>query len=220
MSRQIRYIVPKIPHHALQRGNNRQVIFFDEKNKKYFCDNLKKYSREQKVSIGAYCLMTNHLHLLIYPDTEKGLINFMKAISQTYTQYINRKYKRSGKLWENRYKLHLVDPDYERVVSRYIELNPVRANMVNNPCDYQYSSARKNLKNISDCIVNINIIKGKHKDYQDFIKEKIQEKELKKIREALQQNKAFGTEKFIKGLEKRFNKTFKVRKRGRPISEK
>jgi putative transposase len=221
MPRQIRCIIPKIPHHAMQRGNNHQNIFFNKEDKSYFCKNLEQYSKEQKVYIGAYCLMTNHFHLLLYPDTEQGLSNFMKLICQKHTQHINRKHKRSGKLWENRYKLYLVDPDYTWMVSRYIELNPVRARIVNNPVDYHYSSARKNLNKIPDRIVNIDIIKGRHKDYQDFMKEKIEESEIKSIHEALQQNKALGKEGFIKKLEDKFkNTSFKTRKRGRPVNKK
>jgi putative transposase len=220
MPRQIRCIIPKIPHHAMQRGNNHQNIFFNQADKNYFCKHLEQYSKEQKVYIGAYCLMTNHLHLLLYPDTEQGLINFMNFICQTYTQYINRTHKRSGKLWDNRYKLHLVDPDYAWVVSRYIELNPVRARIVNNPTDYYYSSARKNLQDIPNNVVNIDIVKGNYKEYQDFMKEKIEETELKRIHEALQQNKALGKEEFIKKLEKRFNKAFEIRRQGRPANKK
>jgi putative transposase len=220
MPRRNRCIIPKIPHHALQRGNNHQAIFFEEKDKQHFCKNLIKYSREQQVYIGAYCLMTNHLHLLLYPDKEKGLINFMKFINQIHSQYINRKYKRSGKLWENRYKLYLVDPDYEWRVARYIELNPVRAKMANNPQDYQYSSAKKNLRNIKDNVVNTDIIKGEYKDYQNFVKEKIEEKELRQIEDALQQNKALGGKDFIEKLEKRFGRVFKTRKRGRQVKNK
>ena len=219
MPRKIRCIIPKIPHHVVQRGNNHQEIFFDKKDREYFCENLKKYSNTQKVYIGAYCLMTNHLHLLLYPDREEGLINFMKFISQIYSQYINRKYKRSGKFWENRYKLHLVDPAYEWVVARYIELNPVRASIVRHPAGYQYSSARKNLKKIGDGIVSIDIIKGKQNDYQEFIGEKIEAEETKQIQEALQQNKAVGGKKFIERVEERFSRVFKIRKRGRPTRE-
>ncbi len=217
MPRQIRCIIPKIAHHAMQRGNNRRQIFFNNKDKDHFCHNLKKYSNEYKTRIGAYCLMDNHLHLLLYPDKEEGLIKFMKSINQYYTQYINRKYKRSGKLWENRYKLHLVDPDYEWVVARYIELNPVRARMITNPTDYHYSSAKKHLKGEKDSIVSKDIIEGKERDYLEFIKEEIKERELKQIRDTLKQGKVLGSDKFISKVEKRFGGTFRIRGVGRPV---
>src|SRR3989338_10855138 len=130
MPRKIRYILPELAHHAIQRGNNRQNVFLDMDDRQSFLQSLGKYGRENNVYIGAYCLMTNHVHLLLYPETEEGLIVFMKLVSQMHSQRMNRKYRRSGKLWENRYKLHIVDPDYEWYVARYIELNPVRARMV------------------------------------------------------------------------------------------
>ena len=141
----------------------------------------------------------------------------MKSINQYYTQYINRKYKRSGKLWENRYKLHLVDPDYEWVVARYIELNPVRARMITNPTDYHYSSAKKHLKGEKDSIVSKDIIEGKERDYLEFIKEEIKERELKQIRDTLKQGKVLGSDKFISKVEKRFGGTFRIRGVGRPV---
>ncbi|MCF7874700.1 MAG: transposase [Candidatus Omnitrophica bacterium] len=220
MPRQVRYIIPKVAHHAMQRGNNRQQIFFNSKDKQFFCQNLKKYSKEYKAYIGAYCLMDNHLHLLVYPDSKEGMIKFMKSISQYHTQYINRQYKRSGKLWENRYKMHLVDPDYEWTVARYIELNPVRANMVNDPTGYQYSSARNHLKDDKDDKINKDIIKERKKDYRGFVEEGIKGKEIKQIRDVLQQGKILGTDEFIDKIEKKLKITLKVRGRGRPVKIK
>ena len=160
--------------------------------------------------------MDNHWHLLLYPDKEEGMIKFMKSISQYYTQYINSRYKRSGKLWENRYKMHIIDPDYAWTVARYIELNPVRANMVKDPADYRFSSARHHLKGYQDDTINKDIIMSRAKDYRDFIREKVTEKEVKQIRDVLQQGKILGADKFIKKLEEKLKKTFKVRARGRP----
>jgi putative transposase len=164
--------------------------------------------------------MDNHVHLLVYPDSKEGMIKFMKSISQYHTQYINRKYKRSGKLWENRYKMHLVDPDYEWTVARYIELNPVRANMVNDPADYQYSSARNHLKDDKDDKINKDIIKERKKDYRGFVEEGIKGKEIKQIRDVLQQGKILGTDEFINKIEKKLKITLKVRGRGRPVKIK
>jgi len=214
MARQIRYIIPEVPHHIMQRGNNHQIIFFDQVDRKFFCKNLKKYGEEENVQIGSYCLMTNHIHLLLYPSSEKGLINFMKLTSQLYTQYINWKYKRSGKLWENRYKLHLVDPECEWVIARYIELNPVRAGMVGRAIDYEYSSARKNINGAIDHVISRDIIKSKYVDYQNFVNENAGD--LEKISLALQQGKAFGGSSFIEKIEKMFDTVFSIRKRGRP----
>lgn len=120
MPRKTRYIIPQIPHHTLQRGNNRQRVFYDVEDRRRFLSSLTTLSKKENVLLGAYCLMTNHVHLLLYPQTSAGLIKLMKSLSQLHTQHINHKYKRTGKLWENRYKLNIIDPDYEWIVARYI----------------------------------------------------------------------------------------------------
>ena len=222
MARRIRYIIPNIPHHTLQRGNNRQVVFADEEDRKIFLSTLKKFSTENNVAIGAYCLMTNHFHLLLYPDTHEGLINLMKYISQLHTQHINRKYGRTGKLWENRYKLNIVDPEYEWVIARYIELNPVRANMVDRVEDYKYSSARIHLLGEKDEVVGKNIIGDRSEEYLEFINEKNRSnpKQLSQMRSVIKQEKVFGSEAFIQCIEERFKTFFRIRGRGRPAKIK
>ncbi|MFA5363372.1 MAG: transposase [Candidatus Omnitrophota bacterium] len=221
MPRGPRCILPGLPHHALQRGNNRGVIFHNQADKEYFLDNLKKSSFENKVAIGAYCLMSNHFHLLLYPESKEGFIRFMKYISQIYSQHFNRIYKRTGKLWENRYKLNIVDPEFEWVISRYIEQNPVRAGMVRAAEEYQYSSARMNLEGGRDEIVTKDIVKGKRDKYKEFFSENTPEsrKLLLRLREVTQQEKVFGGADFIRQLETQTKLFLGVRVRGRPRKE-
>ena len=219
MPRKIRYIIPQIPHHALQRGNNRQAIFYDAEDRIIFLTNLKKNSKKENVSVGSYCLMTNHIHLLLYPQTPKELIKFMKSLAQLHTQYINRKYKRTGKLWENRYKLNIVDPDCEWIVSRYIERNPVRAGMVKSAGSYQYSSAAAHLKMAKDELLTKDIIQNRTNEYMDFLNndEADKQENLKSIETIVEQEKAWGSIRFIKELEDRFKAVFQTRSRGRPL---
>ncbi len=140
MPRRVRYIYPGLPHHAIQRGNNRQKVFRDEEDRRYYLGKLNKFMKEGDVEVGAYCLMPNHVHLLIYPKSREGLIKFMKQIHQMYSQYFNWKYQHTGKLWENRYKLHIAEPEAEWVLARYIEKNPIRAGMVHKAEEYCYLS--------------------------------------------------------------------------------
>jgi putative transposase len=218
MPRQIRYIIPGISHHAVQRGNNRQQIFFDKDDREVFLSNIKKYSKEQKVLIGAYCLMTNHIHLLLYPENAEGLIKFMKCVSQNHSQYINRKYKRSGKLWENRYKLHIVDPDYEWVVMRYIERNSLRAKIVAKAEEYFYSSAKSHLNGVQDKVLTKDVIENRINEYRIFFSESEANDivHLNNIRANIQQEKPLGDKKFIEKLEVKFKTALVVRRRGRP----
>jgi len=213
MPRKNRYIIPHIPHHVFQRGNNRQEIFPDKKDKDYFLFKLSEYAHKNDIAIGSYCLMSNHFHLLVYPLSREGLVNLMK-----FTQYINKKYKRTGKLWENRYKLHIVDPNYEWIVARYIEQNPVRAGMVNRAEDYKYSSARAHLNDVENNILTMNILKDSINEYRKYFKDNIsQDTEFnKKIEEIFKQKKVFGGNDFIQQIEEKFKVSFVTRKRGRP----
>jgi len=129
----------------MQRGNKREVCFFADQDYTVYLDKLKEYAKKYDVAVHAYVLMTNHVHLLLTPATEKGVSQLMQALGRYYVRYINITYKRTGTLWEGRYKSTLVDSDtYFLLVSRYIELNPVRADMVEHPAEYPWSSYHAN----------------------------------------------------------------------------
>jgi putative transposase len=145
MARLPRLNLPGIPQHVVQRGNNHQVTFFAQKDYVVYLDKLKLYAKQYHVAVHAYVLMTNHVHLLVTPATEKGVSQLMQSLGRYYVRYINQTYLRSGTLWEGRFKSTLVDSDnYFLLVSRYIELNPVRANMVGHPAEYPWSSYQCN----------------------------------------------------------------------------
>jgi putative transposase len=134
-----------IPQHVVQRGNNRQPSFFAEQDYTVYLDKLKDYAGKYKVAVHAYVLMTNHVHLLMTPESATGVSQLMQALGRYYVLYVNKTYERTGTLWEGRYKSTLVDSDnYFLLVSRYIELNPVRARMVTHPAEYHWSSYRGN----------------------------------------------------------------------------
>lgn len=134
-----------VPQHVIQRGNNRQAVFFADEDYKFYLDKLKYYADQYKVAVHAFVLMTNHVHLLVTPGTKTGVSQMMQSLGRVYVRYINLTYKRSGTLWEGRYKSSLVDSSrYLLLVSRYIELNPVRAGMVSRPGEYPWSSFRGN----------------------------------------------------------------------------
>lgn len=129
----------------VQRGNNKQVSFFNDKDYAVYLDKLKLYSEKFSVAVHSYVLMTNHVHLLMTPETEQGVSQLMQSLGRYYVRYINQTYDRTGTLWEGRYKSTLIDGDnYFLIVSRYIELNPVRAGMVAHPAEYPWSSYQYN----------------------------------------------------------------------------
>jgi putative transposase len=145
MPRRARINLPGIPLHLIQRGNNRQACFFGEEDYGVYLDWLNAAAILAACRLHSYVLMTNHVHLLISSTSEDGAGRLMKALGQRYVQYVNRRYRRSGTLWEGRYRSCLVqDEVYLLACQRYIELNPVRARMVRHPADYRWSSYRAN----------------------------------------------------------------------------
>ena len=145
MPRKPRMYLPQVPCHVIQRGNNREATFFAEQDYQYYLECLKDASCRYGVSIHAYVLMTNHVHLLMTPEKVESISLTMQSLGRRYVQYINKEYRRTGTLWESRHKASLVQAEkYLLTCSRYIELNPVRAGMVDHPADYKWSSFRAN----------------------------------------------------------------------------
>lgn len=146
MPRSARAVAVDYPHHITQRGNNREPVFFDDRDRQSYLSYLKHYTQKFDVSVWAYCLMPNHVHLLAVPHQEGALALGIGRTNLVYTRYLNRKYFRSGRIWQNRFYSCIVDSDdYLWAVARYIETNPVRAGLVASAADYAWSSARSHL---------------------------------------------------------------------------
>jgi putative transposase len=220
MPRNARLIIPDIYHHAIQRGNNRQNIFGDEKDRLYYLKWARTLGQENSVSLIGYCLMTNHVHFLIFPRSNDGMIKFMKLVSQRYTQYFNRRYERTGKLWENRYKSHPVDPEIYYVVLRYIEMNPVRAGLVSDGAAYPWSSAPYHILGKEDPNILADPIPTAIFDYRDFFYQKENSQDHTDIRMALQQGRAWGKRNFMETLVNYLGESVMPRPRGRPKKKK
>lgn len=145
MARLPRLYVPGCSHHIIQRGNNRTACFFDARDYAFYLQQLQISAQQYGVAIHAFVLMTNHVHLLVTPESADSCGKMMQSLGRKYVRYINLTYRRTGSLWEGRYKSTLVDSEnYFLTVSRYIELNPVRARMVALADDYPWSSYRAN----------------------------------------------------------------------------
>lgn len=145
MPRRPRVILPNVPLHIIQRGNNRSVCFHAEEDFLFYLDWLARAAHDTGCAVHAYCLMSNHVHLLLTASTPDGAGALMKMLGQRYVQYVNRTYRRSGTLWEGRFRSCLLQEEgYLLECHRYIELNPVRAAMVEHPAHYRWSSYRTN----------------------------------------------------------------------------
>lgn len=143
MARRARLTVAHYPHHVIQRGNDKQPIFRDDKDRERLLSLLHEYSQSSKVAVHAYVLMDNHFHLLLTPDDSKGLPQMMQALGRAYVRYFNTRHGRTGTLWEGRYRSSLIDSEqYLLSCMAYIDLNPVRAGMVTDPAHHPWSSHR------------------------------------------------------------------------------
>ncbi len=141
MPRKLRMFQANMPCHVISRGNNRNVCFYDHTDYLFYLECLSDACIKYSGSLHAYVLMTNHVHLLITPSTKDSIPQIMQSIGRRYVQYINKTYRRTGTLWEGRYKASLIDAEqYLLACYKYIELNPVRASMVNHPGEYPWSS--------------------------------------------------------------------------------
>jgi len=141
MPRKPRMYLAGVPCHVVQRGNNRDACFFTDDDYQLYRETLRDACRSYRVDVHAYVLMTNHVHLLMTPQTIEGISRVMQSLGRRYVQYVNRSYQRVGTLWESRHKASLVDAkNYLLACYRYIELNPVAAGMVEHPGDYRWSS--------------------------------------------------------------------------------
>jgi putative transposase len=122
MPRIARAIATGFPHHIVQRGNNKEKVFFEKEDKERYLSLLSKYANKWNSTILAYCLMDNHVHLLAKPKSGESLYKMMQGVTFCYTQYVNKKYKKTGRLWESRYYSCIVDKErYLWSVARYIE---------------------------------------------------------------------------------------------------
>ncbi len=163
MPRKPRFYVPGVPVHIVQRGNNRQAIFFDEADREWYQQWLGEAARRYGCAIHAYVLMTNHVHILATPSERTATARMMQYVGQRYVMQVNRKYRRSGTLWEGRYKDCLVQADtYLLRCYRYIELNPVRARIAAAPEYYRWSSYHSNAEGAPDPLIT------QHSLYRDF----------------------------------------------------
>ncbi len=199
-----------VAQHVIQRGNNRQVCFSDEHDMKAYLSWLGELSKKYEVEIHAWVLMTNHVHLLCTPKAEMAVSKMMQSLGRVYVRYFNHKFGRSGTLWEGRFKACLVDSEsYLLEVYRYIELNPVRAKMVEDPGEYSWSSYQCNalgretaLRTSHEVYARLGRTQGDRLcAYRDLFKAHVSEKLIEQLRRCTNSGVPFASERFIKEIE-------------------
>ncbi len=146
MARLTRLVLPGQLHHVLQRGNNKQVVFADDADRRYYLDNLREATRLHGVQVHAFALMPNHVHVLATPNEADGLARSLQTLGRRYVRYFNQRHGRSGTLWEGRFRTALIEtPLYFFDALLYVEQHAVRAGLVAQAGDYAWSSARHHL---------------------------------------------------------------------------
>jgi len=214
-----------VPQHIIQRGTNRQAIFAGESNMRAYLGWLKEYSVKYEVEIHAWVLMTNHIHILCTPQIEKATSLMMQSIGRMYVRYFNHTYQRTGTLWEGRFKSCLVQSEqYLLSLYRYIELNPVRADMVKDPSEYSWSSYNNNALGIYTNLRTPHeeyLRLGKDDEerqeaYRDLFKVQIGKELLKEIRESTNRGLALGSSSFSRQIEELTSCRVTKKKMGRP----
>ena len=225
MPRRARISIPGIPWHIIQRGNNRSACFYADEDYPLYLHHLQEQAEKYDCKIHAYVLMTNHVHILLTPEKEDSAALLMKNLGQRYVQYINRTYRRSGTLWEGRYRSCLTQSEeYVLACYRYIELNPVRADMVKHPRDYKWSSYRYNAEGQKNEILTpheqyIRIDKqelSRRKTYRALFKAHMGIDIDNQIRTATNGNYVLGNKRFQKQIARALGRRVTKGKAGRP----
>lgn len=225
MPRMARVVLPHYPHHIVQRGHNRQVTFAETADFERYLATLREFKEEYGVQLYAFCLMTNHVHLLLAPRESTGIGKLMKRLAARQTRHHNRLEGRSGTLWEGRYKSSLVSrDDYLLACCRYIELNPVRARMVAAPQDYPWSSYRYRLGletaewlDLDPCYLALGAHEtARRQRYRDFLRSTIPGGEWELIRDAVQRGQLTGTDRFTDEVAGILGRRVERRGQGRP----
>jgi putative transposase len=225
MPRMARVVLAGYPHHVVQRGHNRQVVFAEDRDYRRYLATLEEFKGTFGVEVYAWCLMTNHVHLLLAPSDTAGLGQLMKRLAGRQTRYHNALEQRSGTLWESRYKSSPVQSDgYLLACCRYIELNPVRARMVAAAEDYPWSSCRARLGysacgclDLDPCYRGLAPDEpGRRAQYRRYLQSAIPDEEWALIRAAVQRGQLTGNRAFTAQVAATIGRRIERRRRGRP----
>ena len=216
MARLPRFVIPGQPQHVIQRGNDRQAIFRAEEDYDYYLEKLGEAVERHHCDLHAYVLMTNHVHLLVTPHGENSIGKTMQTLGRYYVQYFNQRYRRTGTLWEGRYKATLIDSEqYLLTCMRYIELNPVRArDMARHPSEYPWSSYHANALGQEDTLLTPHVeykrlgktMSERYTAYRQLFRTRIPEKTVDEIRAATNKAWVLGCDRFKRRIAKQVDR--------------
>ena len=225
MARQPRFNIADVSQHVIQRGNNRQPIFFTDADYARYRDILATAAKRHACAVHAYVLMPNHVHLLVTPRRPASVSKLMQSLGGRYVRYVNETHGRTGTLWEGRYRASLVDGErYLLACCRYIELNPVRAMIVSDPAEFRWSSHRHHARGEADALITEHPLydalgptpEARRAAYRALFETALDEGLLSSIRGALNQGRAVAGPLFLADMESRLQRSLAPAGRGRP----
>jgi putative transposase len=201
VSRIARVVIPGLPHHVVQRGNRRQQVFFCDQDRLFYIRLLKKYGDQESLSYWAYCLMPNHVHLIVVPKTTDGLSEVMAVANRKYALATNLREDWKGCLWQGRFYSCPLDHFHLIAAVRYIERNPVRAGIVRHPADYPWSSATSHIHSTPDMLILKSELTEEISDWDSFLNQEEPEENIKRLRSHLNTGRPLGNDDFIDKVE-------------------
>jgi putative transposase len=216
MPRVARFVVPEVPHHVTQRGNRRQPTFFSEQDYELYLKLLRHWCAKAETRIWAWCLMPNHVHLILVPAHEDGLRAALGETHRRYTRYINEREDWRGHLWQSRFASFPMDEQWLLACARYVELNPVRAKLVKRPEQWRWSSARAHLGLGADGATEVGPLLERVEDWRGWLDAGLDDSARDAIRARERTGYALGSDAFVARLSAAAGRPVGPRARGRP----
>lgn len=215
MARLPRIVIPDCPHHVINRGNRRQVVFFSDMDKKSYYELLKREADKVGIAIWAYCIMDNHVHLIAVPETDNALAKGIGEAERKHALTINIRNDWKGHLWQARFSSYPMDEKHLYAAVRYIEQNPVRAGLVTKAEDYYWSSAMAHVSGRKDELLTDFYLLSSIPDWASYLSKETSDVEKKLLRFHARTGRPLGDDKFIDELEKITGRCLRKRKPGR-----
>ena len=220
MPRLSRAVFPGVPHHITQRGNRRGDVFFTDEDRQVYLAWLQSYCEQHDVDILAYCLMTNHIHLVLVPNAEDGLQRVLKPLHMRYAQRVNRAQGWKGHLWQGRFFSSPLDDTYLLAATRYVERNPIRVGLVDRAEDYRWSSAAAHCGLRDDGILSNKVewerVLASVGDWAGWLSVEEEVERLDVLRKHVQKGLPCGSDVFVQVLGQKIGRVLKNRQQGRP----
>lgn len=213
MPRQARTVVPNIPHHVTQRGIRKKKVFFKELDYRIYLELVREYKDKAKVDLWAYCLMPNHIHMVVVPREEASLAKFFGPLHCRYAVKVNAVHGWQGHLWQQRFYSTVMDETHALAAMRYVELNPVRAGLCARAEDWQWSSIHAHLEMMNDSLVDVGATRKLVPDWAEYIEGETKASEQDALRTHTRTGRPVGTDEFLEALEQRLGRPLRPKRR-------